>query len=70
MTFKQYCKIERNAGGVTCSNRKFIKACLDYILPQAKHHHLYRKARQQFIRDGLAYKNSSLNIYRMVANET
>jgi hypothetical protein len=70
MTFQQYCKIERSAGGVTCSNRKFIKACLDYILPQARHHHLYRKDRHQFIRDGLAYKNRSLNIYRMVANDT
>ncbi len=67
MTFKQYCKIEINAGGVTCSSRKFIKACVEYILPQARHHHLYREARHQFIRDGLDYKNKALTIYRKVS---
>jgi len=67
MTFKQYCKIEINAGGVTCSNRKFIKACVEYILPQARHHHLYRDARHQFIRDGLRYRDKAQRIYRKVS---
>jgi len=53
MTFKQYCKIESLAGGVGCTNRQFVKACIDYILPQARHHHLYRIGRHEFIRQGL-----------------
>jgi hypothetical protein len=59
MTFKQYCRIERSLGGVGCTDKQFIRACLDFILPQAKHHHLYRTARHLFIRDGLAYLNKA-----------
>ena len=59
MTFAQYCRIETSIGGCSCTNKQFIKACLDYILPQAKHHHLYREARHAFIRDGLGYLNNS-----------
>ena len=54
MTFKQYCKIEANAGGMSCNNRQFIKACIAYVIPQARHHHLYRKDRHEFIRQGLS----------------
>ena len=59
MTFTQYLKIENSLGGIGCTNREFIRACLDYILPQARHHYLYRKARHAFIRDGLNYLNNS-----------
>ena len=47
----------------------FIEKIFIY-LNHPRHHHLYRKTRHKFIRDGLAYKNNSLNIYRMVANKT
>ena len=59
MTFNQYLKIEASLGGVGCTDKKFIRACLDFILPQARHHHLYRTARHLFIRDGLAYLNKA-----------
>ena len=59
MTFAQYLRIETSLGGYSCTDKQFIQACLDYILPQAKHHRLYRTARHLFIRDGLAYLNRS-----------
>tara|TARA_R110002073_G_scaffold266624_1_gene429955 strand:- start:10 stop:303 length:294 start_codon:yes stop_codon:yes gene_type:complete len=59
MTFAQYLKIETSLGGISCTDKQFIKACLNFILPQAKHHHIYRKARHAFIRDGLDYLNNS-----------
>ena len=59
MTFAQYLRIETSLGGVGCTNKQFIRGCLDFILPQAKHHHLYRTARHLFIRDGLAYLNKA-----------
>ena len=59
MTFAQYLKIETSLGGIGCTNRQFIRACLDYILPQAKHHRLYRDARHAFIRDGLEYLDTA-----------
>ena len=62
MTFAQYLKIETSLGGIGCTNRQFIRACLDYILPQAKHHRLYRDARHAFIRDGLEYLHTAQNI--------
>lgn len=55
MTFEQYLRIETSVGGIGCTDKQFIQACLDYILPQAKHHHIYKIARHTFIREGLAY---------------
>ena len=62
MTFAQYLRIETSLGGVGCTDKQFIKGCLDFILPQAKHHHLYRTARHAFIRDGLAYLNKARDL--------
>ena len=59
MTFNQYLRIEASLGGVGCTNKQFIRGCLDFILPQARHHHIYRTARHLFIRDGLAYLNKA-----------
>tara|TARA_R110002094_G_scaffold99672_1_gene100019 strand:- start:599 stop:880 length:282 start_codon:yes stop_codon:yes gene_type:complete len=66
MTFAQYLKIETGLGGIGCTDKQFIQECLAYILPQAKHHHLYRTARHLFIRDGLVYLNKA----RRLAFET
>ena len=59
MTFNQYLRIETSLGGVGCTDKQFIRGCLDFILPQARHHHIYRTARHLFIRDGLAYLNKA-----------
>ena len=74
MTFAQYLRIETSLGGYSCTNKQFIQACLDFILPQAKHHHLYRTARHLFIRDGLAYLNKARGLacvdeYRNIYSE-
>lgn len=53
MTFAQYCRIEKTCGGVAATNREFIKACRDYILPQARTSRLYRVDRHNFYREGL-----------------
>jgi len=66
MTFAQYLRIETSLGGMGCTDKQFIRGCLDYILPQARHHCLYRTARHSFIRDGLAYLNKA----RRLAFET
>ena len=62
MTFNQYLRIETSLGGVGCTDKQFIRGCLDFILPQARHHHIYRTARHLFIRDGLVYLNKARRI--------
>ena len=62
MTFAQYLRIETSLGGMGCTDKQFIRGCLDYILPQAKHHYMYRVARHLFIRDGLAYLNKARDL--------
>ena len=62
MTYSQYLRIETSLGGIGCTDKQFIQACLDYILPQAKHHNIYRTARHVFIREGLAYLNKARNL--------
>ena len=32
MTFAQYLRIETSLGGIACTAKQFIKACLDYML--------------------------------------
>mgnify|MGYP001184205330 CR=1 FL=1 len=64
MTFKQYCKIETSVGGIYCTNKQFIKACIMYCMPQARHHYLYRQARHKFIKDGLNYLNKARKLYK------
>ena len=66
MTFMQYCRIETSLGGSSCTNKQFIKACLDYILPQARHHYLYRLDRHDFIRQGIDMLNKSRNLKELV----
>ena len=62
MTFAQYLKIETSLGGIGCTDKQFIQACHDYMLPQARRHNIYREARHSFIRDGLTYLNKARNL--------
>ena len=62
MTFTQYLKIETSLGGIGCTDKQFIQACHDYMLPQARRHNIYRKARHSFIREGLAYLNKARDL--------
>jgi len=63
MTFAQYLRIETSLGGIGCTDKQFIKACLDYMLPQARHHHIYRTGRHAFIRDGLEYRQQANKLF-------
>ena len=62
MTYSQYLKIVKSLGGIGCTNKQFIQACHDYMLPQARRHNIYREARHSFIRDGLAYLNKARDL--------
>ena len=62
MTYSQYLKIETSLGGIGCTDKQFIQACHDYILPQARRHNIYRKARHAFIREGLWCLNEARDL--------
>jgi hypothetical protein len=52
MTFAQYCRIETAAGGVTCSNRDFIRAARAMLSRDGKSRAM-RHARRMWLYDGL-----------------
>jgi hypothetical protein len=52
MTFAQYCRIETAAGGVTCSNRDFIRAARALLSSEGKSRAM-RHARRMWLCDGL-----------------
>ena len=60
--FSQYLIIETSVGGLGCTDKQFIRGCLNFILPQAKHHHLYRQSRHSFIRDALNYLHKAQDL--------
>ena len=62
MTYSQYLKIVTSLGGIGCRDKQFIQACHDYILPQARRHNIYRKARHAFIREGLWCLNEARDL--------
>ena len=62
MTFAQYLKIVTSLGGIGCTDKQFIQACHDYMLPQARRHHIYRTARHTFIREGLWCLNEARDL--------
>jgi len=53
MLFSQYLRIERDAGGSSCSDRAFIRAALDRLTLQACGRE-YRTTRQAWLRSGLS----------------
>ena len=62
MTFGQYCRIETAAGGVTCSNRDFIRAAHTLLSGEGKSR-ARRGARHIWLRDGLDQLESSRRFY-------
>jgi len=53
MMFGQYCRIESRAGGVSCSEREFIRAALSMLQKQYRFSREYRTGRHSWLRDGL-----------------
>lgn len=53
MRYSTYLRCESIAGGVTCSERAFVRAALSRIAPSARFNRQCRSERHAFIRDGL-----------------
>lgn len=53
MTSSQYMRIERAAGGLTCSNKHFIEICWLFLSPQGRKAG-HRSTRHAWMRDGLS----------------
>lgn len=62
MTFGQYCRTETAAGGVTCSNRDFIRAAHTLLSGEGKARAM-RDARHVWLRDGLDRLESARRAY-------
>ena len=56
MMYSQYKRIETEAGGLTCTNKQFIKACHSCLSDYGKGRKS-RKNRHDWIREGLNYLN-------------
>lgn len=61
MPYAQYLRIETYAGGVGCTNKQFIKACLRLL--NNKYLRSERDARHAWIRDGLDILNKERSLY-------
>jgi len=63
MNFAQYCRIESMAGGLSCSDREFIRAALTKLSAEGKS--VGKRAwRHAWLRDGLAQKNKQVRMLR------
>ena len=62
MMFSQYCRIEAKTSGLFCSNREFIRAAHTLLSDKGKGRAM-RKARHEWIREGLALKDKFTKSY-------
>lgn len=58
MLYAQYLRIETKAGGVSCTDRQFIKAAHTLLNPNGKKLG-FREARHKWLRDGIYKLNMS-----------
>lgn len=63
MMFAQYCRIESSVGGVSCTQREFIRACLKLIKPTSRFSREFREMRHDWIRSGLEQRDNARNEY-------
>lgn len=61
--YSQYLRIERQAGGVGCTNADFIRSAHTLLLKQSRFHHIHRKQRHVWLREGLAMLEKSRMTY-------
>ena len=62
----QYLRIERQAGGVGCTDADFIRSAHTLLLKQSRFHHIHRKQRHEWLREGLAMLEKSRQQYVQV----
>jgi hypothetical protein len=63
MQYAQYKRIETKAGGLTCTNKRFIKACYTVLSTQGKQRDS-RIIRHAWLRQGLEMLSTSKAQYR------
>lgn len=61
MFFAQYCRIERMAGGVGCTDKAFVKAALSLLSPEGRGRSA-RSARHEWLRSGLEMKRKAREV--------
>ena len=62
----QYLRVERQAGGVGCTNAEFIRSAHTLLLKQSRFHHIHRAQRHAWLREGLALLEESRQQYVQV----
>ena len=62
----QYLRIERQAGGVGCTDADFIRSAHTLLLKQSRFHHIHRAQRHEWLREGLAMLEKSRQQYVQV----
>ena len=62
----QYLRIERQAGGVGCTDADFIRSAHTLLLKQSRFHHIHREQRHEWLREGLAMLEKSRQQYVQV----
>lgn len=63
--FGQYCRVERKAGGVGCTERQLIRAARTFLTPSALTRAL-RAERHEWLRDLLSYRQEARKLARRV----
>lgn len=64
MLYSTYLRIESQCGGVTCSEREFIRAARKVFDPRKRDRREYRVYRHAFYREGLEYLREAQDVYR------
>lgn len=62
MLYSQYERLESKAGGITASNRDFIKACYTVLRPRTKTR-AWRDARHTWLREGLEHLKDAKDLF-------
>ncbi len=63
MMYAQYCRIESKAGGVSCTEREFIRAALSLIKPKSRVSRKLRLQRHDWLKSGLVHHHLARKQY-------
>ena len=63
MFYSQYLRVEKQAGGVGCTNAEFIRSAHTLLLKQSRFQHIHRAQRHAWLREGLALLEESRQQY-------
>jgi hypothetical protein len=63
MFYSQYLRVEKQAGGVGCTDAEFIRSAHTLLLKRSRFHHIHRAQRHAWLREGLALLAQSRAMY-------